>query len=122
MKFKEMNIHGKGPVLLAVEDIRKGETLLRGGGEEMFSITAKMKHSCKPAVQCRNDNDKMETEVRAVRDIKVGEMITVSWLLSSHLKTRRERMIELEMNWGFVCSCYVCSFSFVFSSYAMYGV
>ena len=109
MKFKEMDIHGKGTVLVAAEDISKGETLLESGGEEIFSITAKMKHSCKPAVQCRNDNDKMETEVRALRDIKVGEKITVSWLLSAHLKTRRERMMELETNWGFVCSCSVCS-------------
>ena len=45
----------------------------------LFLTCARMNHSCKPAVQMSSD-DEVETEVRALRAIKTGEEITVSYL------------------------------------------
>ena len=153
MKFTETDIPGKGRGLVAVEDIKKGELLIkekriiRGLGRGMaissilrafilreianpsdraafislydpdpsgpldmkeariyqsnafadgvFLTCSKMNHSCKPAVQMSSD-DEIETEVRALRDIKVGEEITVSYLRSSALRTKEERIEELK--------------------------
>ena len=66
-----------------------------------------MNHSCLPAVQMSSD-DKEETEVRALRDILAGEEITVSYLRTSALQGRAERVAKLLAGWNFQCCCQVC--------------
>ena len=65
---------------------------------------ARMNHSCLPAVQMSSD-DEEETEVRALRDILAGEEITVSYLRTSALQGRDERVAKLLAGWSFQCCC-----------------
>ena len=76
----------------------------------LFLTCSRMNHSCKPAVQMSSD-DEVESEVRAMREIKAGEEITVSYLRSSDLGIKEERAEKLWKGWGFQCVCSVCSLS-----------
>jgi hypothetical protein len=67
-----------------------------------------MNHSCKPSVQ-KSSDDYVEAEVRALRDIKAGEEITVSYISTSDLGTKAERAEKLRRSWGFECHCEICS-------------
>ena len=73
----------------------------------LFLTCARMNHSCLPAVQMSSD-DEEETEVRALRDILAGEEITVSYLRTSALQGRAERVAKLLAGWNFQCCCQVC--------------
>ena len=73
----------------------------------LFLTCSRMNHSCLPAVQMSSD-DEEETEVRALRDILAGEEITVSYLRTSALQGRAERVAKLLAGWSFQCCCQVC--------------
>jgi hypothetical protein len=73
----------------------------------LFLTCARMNHSCLPAVHMSSD-DEEETEVRALRDILAGEEITVSYLRTSALQGRAERVAKLLAGWNFQCCCQVC--------------
>ena len=75
-------------------------------GHGLFIESSRMNHSCLPCVEMSMDEGK-ETEVRSVRDIEQGEEITVSYLKTSLLLLKKERVERLEY-WGFLCKCVLC--------------
>ena len=75
-------------------------------GHGLFIESSRMNHSCLPCVEMSMDEGK-ETEVRSVRDIEEGEEITVSYLKTSLLLLKKERVERLEY-WGFLCNCVLC--------------
>ena len=75
-------------------------------GHGLFIESSRMNHSCLPCVEMSMDEGK-ETEVRSVRDIEEGEEITVSYLKTSLLLLKKERLERLEY-WGFLCNCVLC--------------
>lgn len=76
-------------------------------GHGLFLTCSRMNHSCRPAVEM-SSVDGTDTEVKATRDIRAGEEITVSYLWTTSLKNRDQRQSYL-LNWGFTCSCQLCS-------------
>jgi hypothetical protein len=75
----------------------------------LFLTCSRMNHSCKPAVQMSSEDD-VETEVRALRDIKADEEITVSYIRASDLGTKAERAEKLRSRTGgFECHCEICA-------------
>jgi hypothetical protein len=76
-------------------------------GHGLFLICSRMNHSCWPTVEM-SSVDGTETEVRATQDIHPGDEITVSYLWTTGLKSRAKRQEYLQ-NWGFQCTCRLCS-------------
>jgi len=67
-------------------------------------------HSCEPnAFADSPEFDAKRIELRALKEIKVGEEVTSSYLdaFTAILGERKEKKLKLE-NWGFQCKCDVC--------------
>ncbi|KAK1829921.1 SET domain-containing protein 5 [Podospora conica] len=72
----------------------------------VYPDISRFNHDCRPNVNYRIDNITHITT--AVRDIRPGEELTVSYI-DGHLP-RHERQSRLR-DWGFECTCPHCSFS-----------
>ncbi|KAG5651531.1 hypothetical protein H0H81_008293 [Sphagnurus paluster] len=68
---------------------------------------SRFNHSCTPNAQERWDLQSMSFHVRALRPIKKGEQIFISYC--SLLRSRTERQQELSQKYGFKCACECCS-------------
>ncbi|KAI0596358.1 hypothetical protein F4775DRAFT_565073 [Biscogniauxia sp. FL1348] len=76
-----------------------------GGG--LFSLYSRINHSCVPnAHNAYNPNIERLT-VHAIRDIRMGEQITVGYI-DSACRTHQQRKAMIEP-WGFTCSCLACT-------------
>ena len=67
-------------------------------------------HSCDPNTLADSpDFDAKRMELRAIKEIKVGEEVTSSYLLAytAILGERKEKKLKFE-NWGFQCKCDIC--------------
>jgi len=73
----------------------------------LFLIAGRINHSCKPNALWSTVDSKL-LELRALRDIKEGEEITVSYLNPAKFLTKDERF-KLFENWKFQCACELCS-------------
>jgi len=91
-------------------------TILNVFSTNSFSITPKycglyvkrINHSCEPnACYNNNSNGSFVKEVTALRRIKAGEEITISYI-SCNWEVLRVRREELSC-WKFLCQCTVCS-------------
>jgi hypothetical protein len=72
----------------------------------MFPIISRINHDCRPNTQHTwNSSIKQET-IHAIRDIKAGEEITISYNLGGPRQLRRERMKE---EFKFDCACSLCA-------------
>ena len=73
--------------------------------------TSRLNHSCKPnAVNSANAVNSEFNEVRAIRNIKAGQEITISYKEGDGLfglKTTQNRQKILQ-DWGFTCVCEFC--------------
>lgn len=91
-------------------------TILNIFSTNSFSITPKycglyvkisrINHSCEPNA-CYNSNGSFIKDVTALRRIKAGEEITISYISCNWevLRVRREELLS----WKFLCQCSVCS-------------
>lgn len=78
---------------------------LDAGG--VFLKACRINHACDSnATNFWNDNIN-ELTIHAVRDIRKGEEITISYLSSR--RNRRMRQAELQKNFKFTCCCRLCS-------------
>ncbi|KAF2672226.1 SET domain-containing protein [Microthyrium microscopicum] len=75
----------------------------------VYWLAARFNHSCIPNVHHIYNNGKKirKRTFHALRDIKKGEELTVSYI-HSEKSDRRARETELE-NWGFSCTCAACT-------------
>lgn len=72
----------------------------------VFATLSRANHSCKPS--CTVESDK--GILRTLRDISVGEELTISYLKGESLLLPRERrMAELQDHWEFSCCCERCA-------------
>ncbi|KAL2156436.1 hypothetical protein VTH82DRAFT_1181 [Thermothelomyces myriococcoides] len=75
-----------------------------------------MNHDCRPNAEYRYEGGSgrggtgtLAQSVRAARDIAPGEEITLSYIDPLLPGGRAARMARLRQNWGFECSCPLCS-------------
>jgi len=93
----------EGPENKKNERIYVNNTFLDG----LYLKGSRMNHSCKPNVMLSSD-DTIHAEIVALRNILAGEEILVSYLRSSALETKSERLEKIK-NWKFECNCELCS-------------
>ena len=75
----------------------------------LYPMVARVNHSCWPNV-ILSTNDNVVVELRALRDIRPGEELEISYVRMSKFATRRERRAMLA-EWDFTCACPVCCLS-----------
>ena len=81
----------------------------------LFKLASKMNHSCSPNAQVQGKVFcDCHMDVVALRDIAVGEEITVSYINlrpinSLPMMSRSRRQRELERRFLFTCHCILCS-------------
>jgi hypothetical protein len=72
----------------------------------IFPLIARINHSCRPNAQHAWNGTEVEEMVYAVREIREGEQITLSYHAGG---PSRERRRELREFFGFECACEVCA-------------
>jgi hypothetical protein len=95
----------------------------------VFAETARMNHDCRPNVDYYFDAKTLTQHASAIRDIYPGEELTLSYIKyvaapsrscsrpngprtdhsHSPLRTRESRLGRLHRQWGFRCSCALCT-------------
>ncbi|OAF98576.1 SET domain-containing protein [Paraphaeosphaeria sporulosa] len=89
--------------ILRTNALPMGPNLDTGG---IFLQACRINHACDGnAVHCWNENLNQLT-IHAIRDIRKGEEITISYLAT--LRNRQARQDELLHNFGFLCACQLC--------------
>ncbi|KAF9874724.1 hypothetical protein CkaCkLH20_07861 [Colletotrichum karsti] len=71
-----------------------------------YPEVSRFNHDCRPNVAFYIDSD-LRHYTHAVRDIKPGEELTISYVDS--LSSRKVRQDRAHRNWGFGCTCEQCS-------------
>ena len=92
----------------AMKNVRIWNTNATGWG--IYVTASRLNHSCQPNVIWSSDDDNPphRLEVRALRDVSLGEELTVSYIKMSDLLPKEKRQQKLSQ-WGFVCCCTLCS-------------
>lgn len=72
-----------------------------------FPEVSRFNHDCRPNVAFRIDQATLTHVTTAVRDIKPGEELSISYLDS--LEPRAKRQERAKVAWGFECTCSQCS-------------
>ncbi|KAK3314537.1 hypothetical protein B0H66DRAFT_593257 [Apodospora peruviana] len=75
----------------------------------IFAKAARMNHNCLPNAFTRTNHSSFAMEVIALRDIRDGEEITISYLDASTESTSKERRNKLSSDWNFDCGCSICA-------------
>lgn len=73
----------------------------------VYPMIARCNHACACNARWHFDASLFALKLCAVRDIEVGEQITVSYI--HHLIPRLDRRKKLKEKWGFECDCKACS-------------
>jgi hypothetical protein len=76
----------------------------RVGG--IFPTISRINHSCRPNTQHTWNSSTGHETIHAIRDIKKGEEITISYNLGGPSQPRMQR---LKRSYGFDCTCDLCS-------------
>ena len=75
-------------------------------GSGHYPTVARLNHSCDPNIEWRSVNGSNRIEFVALRDIRAGEELFISYIDQS--ESRETRQFELENLYGFTCSCSKC--------------
>lgn len=81
------------------------------GNTAMLPVISRLNHSCSPNTEFYWNDEKNVEELRATRAILEGEELTDCYLdftVKGSL-TRSERRIKLNIGYGFLCTCSLCS-------------
>ncbi|KAK4222910.1 hypothetical protein QBC38DRAFT_512690 [Podospora fimiseda] len=73
----------------------------------LFPDIARMNHACKPSAITKFNSTDLSNAVTAFRDILPGEEITISY--TAHNLPSPSRRHRLLNQWGFSCTCSLCS-------------
>ncbi|KFY05165.1 hypothetical protein O988_00216 [Pseudogymnoascus sp. VKM F-3808] len=104
-----LSLHNNFPGKQAFSGIVRTNALPLGPGSPtggIFPIISRINHSCRPNTQHTWNSLKKHETIHAIRNIKKGEEITISYNLGGPSKWRRLRMKE---NFNFDCTCDLCS-------------
>lgn len=74
-------------------------------GMGLYAMSSLMNHSCVPSARSFAIGD--AKVVRAARDMKKGEEVTISYI-SAESNSYAERQLRLRRSWGFDCGCALC--------------
>jgi hypothetical protein len=72
-------------------------------------LTQRFNHACRPSADYHFDHRTLTLHVFATRPILPGEEIKISYI--DPVQRRRQRVRNLQSNWGFACDCDSCSAS-----------
>ncbi|KAK4160371.1 SET domain-containing protein 5 [Cladorrhinum sp. PSN259] len=72
-----------------------------------FPEVSRFNHDCRPNVAFRIDAKSLTHVTAAVRDVRPGEELSISYLDS--MEPRAKRQERAKMAWGFECACSQCS-------------
>lgn len=89
--------------------IVKTNSISLGSGSStggIFLIISRINHSCRPNTQDTWNSSTGNEIIHAIRDIKKGEEITISYNLGG---PSQQRMQLLKTKYGFDCTCALCS-------------
>lgn len=75
-------------------------------GQGLCTMIARVNHSCVPNAVTHWNRETERLNLHAVRDIDVGEEITLGYIML--VKSGVERRRELKERWGFDCRCEAC--------------
>jgi hypothetical protein len=100
-----------------IEDIMKTNAFscqMHDGGEDeaymcLFPSVARINHACKPNAHARFLPKTLLMEIKALRDIKVGEEIGISYGRVDLKFQERQRLYK--EGWNFECTCDICTAS-----------
>jgi hypothetical protein len=100
-----------------IEDIMKTNAFscqMHDGGEDeaymcLFPSVARINHACRPNAHARFMPKTLLMEIKALRDIKVGEEIGISYGRVDLKFQERQRLYK--DGWNFECSCDMCTAS-----------
>ncbi|KAH9810165.1 hypothetical protein DFH28DRAFT_501757 [Melampsora americana] len=82
------------------------EEYQRPFGAVVFEPT-RLNHDCRPNAAYHFDTETLQLHVHAIRDISPGEELTVTYIGGELVKSERQE--SLLRNYGFSCSCSLCS-------------
>ncbi|KAK4192385.1 hypothetical protein QBC35DRAFT_459557 [Podospora australis] len=95
-----------------VEDVLRTNAfqMALGGVPHMavYPAVSRINHACKPNAYIRFIEDKLQVSVAAAKDIKQGEEITISYITLGKPSEERKKNLK---QWGFECSCDLCTAS-----------
>ena len=78
---------------------------------DVFHGISRFNHSCLPNADCFLSDLDRPVELRAVRNIKEGEEITITYIGDDTCRDRDERRAELLDRYSFLCRCTGCEIS-----------
>eukprot|EP00160_Parvularia_atlantis_P001414 Unigene11131_Nuclearia_a/m.34061 Unigene11131_Nuclearia_a/g.34061 ORF Unigene11131_Nuclearia_a/g.34061 Unigene11131_Nuclearia_a/m.34061 type:complete len:438 (+) Unigene11131_Nuclearia_a:141-1454(+) len=77
-------------------------------GSALFEHAAMVSHSCSPNLRYASDGTSMKYV--CIRPVATGDMLTYSYLpLDMLWRSRRRRVMRLQLSYNFVCDCPRCS-------------
>lgn len=78
-------------------------------GSGLYTMQSKINHSCNPSCEILFPQSNHVLQVTALRDIKQGEEVSISYLDECVLaRSRHSRQKMLSENYMFICSCIKC--------------
>ncbi|KAF1912015.1 hypothetical protein BDU57DRAFT_564621 [Ampelomyces quisqualis] len=84
------------------------DTMIDGVTQQtLFPELSMLNHDCRPNAAYFWDEQMMTHYIHAIRDIRPGEEITITY--TDNEKDRKTRLKRLEANWGFKCACSACT-------------
>lgn len=87
--------------------IFRTNALETGSRGSVFALSARFNHSCVPNVSHRWSNATGRLVMKAARDIRMGEELTIAYRAQD--LPREERRRQLRTEFGFMCECDLCS-------------
>jgi hypothetical protein len=104
-----LSLHNNNPGADPFSNIVRSNGYPLGPNSEVgaiFPLVARLNHACKPNAQHAWNEARGIEVVHAVRDIKEGEELTLSYLAGGPSSERQTRLKEY---FGFDCTCETCS-------------
>jgi hypothetical protein len=77
----------------------------QGDGAGIFLVISRINHSCLPNAHFSFNENTNEQTIHAIKDIKGGEEILISYSKSFHTATERHEQLE---QYAFQCTCEAC--------------
>ena len=77
-------------------------------GIGIYPLFSLANHDCNPSAQVEIDHENFNLVLRARRDVRPGEEVSISYL-PLELKKFREKQLIFKRSWKFECQCEDCS-------------
>ncbi|KAK2785807.1 hypothetical protein FQN52_008222 [Onygenales sp. PD_12] len=98
-----ISLHNNFPGGHPLSGILKTNMMPCGG---IYATISRINHSCIPNSYASSEEETQSTSIYAVRDIEVGEEITISYSADETFDTRQS---ILKASFGFECDCKICT-------------